>query len=107
MSSGPPARGAGPLVPQCAVILTSVNCYESQGHCPELRQRAEVKVRISSAGHPKGGSTSANKRPFDARFRPWTRVNSIGKEAILRARQAEMFAQRHPFVVAAKQAAML
>jgi len=27
-------------------------------------------------------------------------VNSIGKEAIVRARQAEMFAQRRPFVVA-------
>ena len=34
-------------------------------------------------------------------------VNSIGKEAIVRARQAEMFAQRRPFVVAPKQAAAL
>jgi hypothetical protein len=34
-------------------------------------------------------------------------VNSIGKEAIARAQQAEMFRQRHPFVVAPKQAAAL
>jgi hypothetical protein len=32
-------------------------------------------------------------------------VNSIGKEAILWAWEAEMFAPRRPFVVAPKQAA--
>ena len=31
----------------------------------------------------------------------------IGKEAVLRARQAEMLAQRRPFVVASKQVAAL
>ena len=34
-------------------------------------------------------------------------VSSIGKAAIMRAWQAEMFAQHGPFVVAAKQAAAL
>src|ERR1700693_3433985 len=35
------------------------------------------------------------------------KANSIGKEAIPRARQAEMLAQGRPFVVAPKQAAAL
>ncbi len=34
-------------------------------------------------------------------------VNSIRKEAVVRARQTEMFAQRRPFVVAPKQSAAL
>ena len=34
-------------------------------------------------------------------------VNSIAKEAILGTRQAEMLAQRRPFVVAPKQATAL
>jgi hypothetical protein len=33
------------------------------------------------------------------------RAQNLRKEAIVRARQAEMFAQRRPFVVAPKQAA--
>jgi len=35
------------------------------------------------------------------------RTHDLRKEAIVRARQAEMFAQRRPFVVAPKQAAAL
>jgi hypothetical protein len=36
-----------------------------------------------------------------------TSNNSVGKEAIVRARKPEMLAQRRPFVIAAKQAAAL
>jgi hypothetical protein len=52
-------------------------------------------------------SLALNKRAFDAMDLAHGTVNSIGKEAILRARQAEMFTQRRPFVVAPKQAAAL
>jgi hypothetical protein len=34
-------------------------------------------------------------------------MNSIGKEAVVRARKPEMFAQRRPFVIAAEQATAL
>ena len=62
---------------------------------------------MSSGGLPERLLTSRNKRTFDAMVLVHGTVNSIGKEAIVRARQAEMFAQRRPFVVAPKQAAAL
>ena len=72
-----------------------------RGIVPTLRQSGGEGSNI--LGGPRQRRRYERERAFDARFP----VNSIGKEAILRARQAEMFAQRHPFVVAAKQAAML
>jgi len=97
--------GAGPLVPQCAVILT-VSCYESRGHCPELRQSGGEGSNILG-GPPQRRLYEREQTCLRCEVSALDTVNSMGKEAILRAWQAEMFAQRHPFVVAAKQAAML
>src|SRR5258707_11052063 len=65
------------------------------GHLLRLRWRYSAPIAASFGCESR-----------DHGFSP-RRVNSIGKEAILRARQAEMFAQRRPFVVAPKQATVL
>ena len=72
---------------------------------PPLPSETEVRIRMSSGG-------LRERPPYEQQtgfrcngFLAHGTVNSIGKEAIVRARQAEMFAQRRPFVVAPQQAA--
>jgi len=62
--------GAGPLVTQCAVILTSVNCYESQGHCPELRQSGGEGSKYPRRAAPKAALRARTKVPSMRGFRP-------------------------------------
>src|SRR5713101_2590496 len=73
---------------------------------PPLPLEAEVRVRMSSGALPGRRLYEPQQTRFRCNGFSGT-VNSIGKETILRAGQAEMFAQHRPFVVAPKQAAAL
>ncbi len=87
-------------------VIGGSECVQVFGRWQDETLHARRRA-ASEKRRPKGGSTSRNKRTFGAMDLAHGTVNSIGKKAILQARQAEMFAQRRPLVVAPKQAPAL
>src|SRR6266404_3138862 len=85
--------------------------YQNPGSSHDLPTRisksAEIRRQWVQEVHGYLGTMRQTSSGRRARTSSALSRHSIGKEAILRARQAEMFAQRRPFVVALKQAAAL